>query len=110
MAAMERATAIEDRYPRPVGRQHPVKSSHELFGEILLDLGRPREAKAQFEQALWRAANRSLSVLGRARASAALGETADARRDYQQFLTNWRNADPDLPELKEARAGTLRRF
>ena len=104
IASIERATAIEDRYPRPVGRQHPVKSSHELFGEILLDLGRPRDARTEFERALWRAANRTLSVLGLARASAKLGDTAGARRQYRQFLANWRNADPGLPELKEARA------
>jgi hypothetical protein len=104
IASIERATAIEDRFPRPVGRQHPVKSSHELFGEILLDLGRPRDARTEFERALWRAANRSLSVLGLARASARIGDTAAARRQYRQFLANWRNADPGLPELKEAQA------
>lgn len=103
LTALRSAVELEDRQPRPVGRPHPIKPSHELLGEILLDLGRPGEAKKYFERALWRGANRSLSVLGLARASSLLGQLAEAKRYYRQFLSNWQKADPDLPELKEAR-------
>jgi len=61
------------------------------------------EAAAQFERALERWPNRSLALLGLARASAALGDRAAARRHYQRLLANWRSADPGLPELAEAR-------
>ena len=104
LAAIARACAIEDRYPRPIGRPHPVKPSHELFGEILLELDRPSDAKGQFEQSLWRAANRSLSVLGLARAASRLGDRALAERQYRQLLANWHAADAGLPEIAEARA------
>jgi len=32
------------------------------------------------------------------------GDTAKARNAYQDFLTLWKDADPDIPILKEARA------
>jgi eukaryotic-like serine/threonine-protein kinase len=32
------------------------------------------------------------------------GETAKARGAYQDFLTLWKDADPDLPILKRAKA------
>jgi eukaryotic-like serine/threonine-protein kinase len=32
------------------------------------------------------------------------GDTAKARAAYQDFLTLWKNADPDIPILKEAKA------
>ena len=104
VSALRAAVALEDRLPRPVGRPHPIKPSHELLGEMLLDLGRPAEARTYFKQALWRAANRSLSVLGLARAAVRLREVDEATRQYQQLLANWRRADAGLPELKEARA------
>jgi hypothetical protein len=39
--------------------------------------------------------------LGRAWALA--GDTAKARRAYQDFLALWKDADPDIPVLKEAK-------
>jgi tetratricopeptide (TPR) repeat protein len=104
VTALRTAVELEGRLPRPVGRPHPIKPSPELLGEILLDLGRAREARTYFDQALWRAANRSRSVLGLARAASQLGETSDAQRYYRQFLANWQKADAGLAELKEARA------
>jgi len=32
------------------------------------------------------------------------GDAAKARTAYQDFLTIWRDADPDIPILKQARA------
>ena len=101
---MQEAVAIEHDLPPPLGPPRPIKPAPELFGEILLELGRPREAAAEFERALASWPNRSLTLLGRARASAALGDRDSARRHYRRLLLNWRNADPTLPELKEARS------
>jgi eukaryotic-like serine/threonine-protein kinase len=41
---------------------------------------------------------------GLARAHALQGDNAKARAAYQDFLTLWKDADPDIPILKEARA------
>ena len=45
-----------------------------------------------------------LSQLGLARAKAIAGDTAQARRAYQDFLALWKDADADIPVLREARA------
>ena len=101
---MQEAVGLERELPPPLGPPRPIKPAPELFGEILLELGRPREAAAEFARALQRSPNRSLALLGQARAWAALGDRDSARRYYRRLLANWRSADPGLPELKEARA------
>jgi len=45
-----------------------------------------------------------LAHLGLARAYALSGDKVKARNMYRDFLTLWKNADPDIPVLKEARA------
>jgi DNA-binding winged helix-turn-helix (wHTH) protein/Flp pilus assembly protein TadD len=45
-----------------------------------------------------------LAVLGLARAYALEGATVKSRTAYQDFLTRWKDADPDIPILKEAKA------
>jgi eukaryotic-like serine/threonine-protein kinase len=46
----------------------------------------------------------SLARLQLARAYAISSETAKAKTAYQYFLTLWKDADPDIPILKEAKA------
>jgi serine/threonine protein kinase/tetratricopeptide (TPR) repeat protein len=46
----------------------------------------------------------SLARLGLGRAYALQGDTAKARTAYQDFLATWKDADPDVPILKEAKA------
>jgi len=38
------------------------------------------------------------------RAYAMSGDTAKAKTAYQDFLTLWKDADPDIPILKQAKA------
>jgi eukaryotic-like serine/threonine-protein kinase len=44
-----------------------------------------------------------LAQLGLSRAYALQGDTARAGTKYQDFLTLWKDADPDIPILKEAK-------
>ena len=46
----------------------------------------------------------ALAHLGLARAYALQGDTAKAHAAYQDFLPLWKDADPDIPILKEAKA------
>jgi eukaryotic-like serine/threonine-protein kinase len=46
----------------------------------------------------------ALAHLGLGRAYTMAGDTAKARAAYQDFLALWRDADPDIPILKEAKA------
>ena len=101
---MDRATTLQGRMPKPIGRPYPVKGADELYAELLLKAGRPQAAIEWFDKALRRTPNRSRSVIGLARAKAAAGDAAGSRKAYEPFLQNWRKADPNLPELKEARS------
>jgi eukaryotic-like serine/threonine-protein kinase len=49
-------------------------------------------------------ASGALARLGLARAYALQGDTAKARVAYRDFLALWKDADPDIPILKEAKA------
>jgi len=101
---LQAAAGREAQLPEPLGLPAPIKPAPEMLGEVLVALGRPVEAVPFFEQALRRNPNRSLSVLGLARAAAAAGNTAEARRRYGALLSNFDQADADLPLLQEARA------
>jgi tetratricopeptide (TPR) repeat protein len=46
----------------------------------------------------------ALSRLGLARADVLSGDPSKSRAAYQDFLTLWKDADPDIPILKEAKA------
>jgi Tfp pilus assembly protein PilF len=46
----------------------------------------------------------SLAHLGLARAYALSGDSAKAKTAYRDFFSLWKDADPEIPILKEARA------
>jgi tetratricopeptide (TPR) repeat protein len=47
--------------------------------------------------------SRALAHLGLGRAHALQGDIAKARKSYQDFLAPWKDADPDIPILKQAK-------
>lgn len=100
---MREATALEEEMSPPSGPPILIKPSHELLGEILLQAGRPAEAAQEFAESLLRQPNRARSLLGAARAAAQNGDRAEAVEAYNRFLKIWQRADPELPELREAR-------
>lgn len=100
---LKAAAQAELKLPAPLGLPAPIKPAPELLGEVLIELGRPAEAIEPFRQALGRNANRTLSVLGLARASAAGGEPGAARQHYRDLLASYEQADANLPEVNEAR-------
>lgn len=51
----------------------------------------------------------ALARLQLARAYAMQGDTAKAKSAYQDFLTLWKDADPDIPILKQAKAEYAKR-
>ena len=48
--------------------------------------------------------SRSAAHLGLGSAYALSGDTTKAQAAYQDFLTLWKDADPDIPILQEAKA------
>ncbi|MGA9391765.1 MAG: winged helix-turn-helix domain-containing protein [Candidatus Sulfotelmatobacter sp.] len=89
-------------------------------GEAYLAVGQGKEAAAEFQKILdhsgivWNCWTGALAHLGVARANAlqlktSQGADADATcaralAAYKEFLTLWKDADPDIPILKEAKA------
>ena len=100
---LDRAASLQARMPKPIGRPFPVKDVNELYGELLLQVGRSKEAIGRFDRVLARTPNRSRALLGLARAYRNAGDATNARAAYKRFLTNYRRADPGLAEVTEAR-------
>lgn len=101
---LKEATTLEEEMSPPSGPPILIKPSHELLGEILLQAGKSTEAAQEFAKSLLRQPNRARSLLGAARAAAQTGDRVGAVDAYNTFLKNWQKADPELPELREARA------
>jgi len=81
-----------------------------IRGEAYLAAGRGQEAAAEFQKVL---AHRgivladpigALAHLQLGRAYRLLGERAKARAAFEDFLALWKDADEDIPILKQARA------
>jgi eukaryotic-like serine/threonine-protein kinase len=79
-------------------------------GEAYLAGHQGTEASAEFQKILGHrgvVVNEpigELAQLGLARAYVLQGNTAKAKAAYQDFLTLWKDADPDIPILKQAKA------
>jgi len=80
-----------------------------LRGQAYLNQQRRAEAAAEFQKILDHRGSQptsplfSLAQLGLARAAALSGDTAKARKAYQDFFALWKDADPDIRVLQEAR-------
>ena len=80
-----------------------------LRGQSLLALGRADEAAAAFTRGIDLGLRDEPSVLRTvcriwlARAEARRGDVAAARREYQNVFAFWKDADPDIPILLEAK-------
>ncbi len=78
-------------------------------GQLYLQQRMGREAAADFKSIIDRpgsdylAPAHALSHLGMARAAVINGDTAAARKSYQDFFAVWKDADPDVPVLEQAR-------
>ena len=79
-------------------------------GLAYLRAGQGREAALEFQKILDHpgvspvSPAHVLAILGLARAHALASDTAAARKSYQDFLTLWKDADPDIPVLQQAKA------
>ena len=85
VSLLRQATEIEAERSFGFGPPMPSKPSHELLGEILLDLDRPAEAMEEFEKALERSPRRRLSLAGLERAAKALGDQATVVRVSEEL-------------------------
>jgi tetratricopeptide (TPR) repeat protein len=103
MKEMDAAIAIEDAIDSLSQPPYPIIPAHELWGSMLLEMGKPAEARKHFEETLKRTPGRPKAIAGIARAAEAMGDTATARAQYTRLLEMWKQADADRPELIAAK-------
>jgi len=110
----EAIRVLEVTSPYELGEPQPTQNSMlypvYLRGEALLMSHRGREAVAEFQKFIdhpGRVANNFLGAVARVglgRAYAMQGDTVKARAAYEDFFNLWKDADPDVPILKQAKA------
>lgn len=109
LKAMKVAADAEDKTEK-----HPVtpgvpKPARELYGEMLLDSGMPKEALAAFESTLVKEPNRLGAFVGAARAADKAGDSAKATEYYGRVVAIGDNADKGRTEIDEARSFLAKR-
>jgi hypothetical protein len=97
VALLKEAVQLEESMRPPNGAADPVKPSHELLGEVLLEVGKPADAAAAFDACLLRMPNRGRSLMGAARAYSAAGKQDLADVRYKTLMTFWKGASIARP-------------
>ncbi len=90
IALLKQAVAIEESGRAPNGAADPIKPSHELLGEVLLQAGKPKEAVEAFETSLLRMPNRARSLMGAIKAHAAAGSKEKAAERLATLNSFWK--------------------
>jgi uncharacterized protein HemY len=104
LKAMSDAADAEDKtekHPVTPGQLAPAR---ELYGTMLLQVGNPVDALAAFEATMHKEPNRLDATIGAAKAAAAAGDSAKARKYYAAATTQASDASVDRPEVTMARA------
>jgi tetratricopeptide (TPR) repeat protein len=88
--------------------KHPVTPgailpAREQLGELLLHLGRSREALTEYEASLQRAPRRLAGLYGAAQAAKLAGDAGKARLYYAELAAMTAKSDGARPEVKSAR-------
>src|SRR5258708_5377200 len=105
--------ALDSAKPYELGAHRRVVgdfSAIHIRGEAFLHLRDGVKAAAEYQKILDHrgidptSPSYSLAHLGLGRAYALQGDTVKARTAYQDFFALWKDADPDVPVLKQAKA------
>jgi hypothetical protein len=113
LAQLKAAADSEDATDKSAVTPGPLAPARELYGFMLLEANRPKEALIAFEATMKKEPNRFRAAYGAARAAEAAGDKAKARAYYKELLVIAKDADTERPELAAAKkfvgaAGTMR--
>ena len=112
--AAKATEALQSAAPYELGIAGSTTFSTNLYpvyvrGQAYLAVNQAAAASSEFQKIIdWRGVviNEpigALARLGLARAYSLQGDTTKAKTAYQDFLTLWKNADPDIPIYKQAK-------
>jgi eukaryotic-like serine/threonine-protein kinase len=117
LPAIRAALALRQGKPQDAIQELSATSSYDLLddsdmitvylrGQAYLDAHQGAEAAAEFQKMLDHPTETygALPNLGLGRAYVLSGDTAKARAAYEDFFALWKDADPDIPILKQAKA------
>ena len=106
---LQRASTYESAEPSPFQYFGAIYPAY-VRGQAYHKMGRALQAATEFQKFLDRRGVimnfplGALAHLGRARAYALANDNSKSRAAYQDFFGIWKDADPDIPILKEAKA------
>jgi tetratricopeptide (TPR) repeat protein len=103
LAALKAAADHEDRTEKHVVTPGPIIPARELLGDLLLELGRPAEAVAQYEASIAKEPSRFRGLYGAARAAELAGDREKARTHYGRLIQQVGDGATDRPELRQAK-------
>jgi tetratricopeptide (TPR) repeat protein len=97
------AADAEDLTDKSAVTPGPLAPARELYGFMLLDAGRAKEALAAFQAVAKKEPNRFLALYGAGKAAEAAKQPAKAKSYYKQVVDICRDAAAGRPELVYAR-------
>ena len=105
---MRSAAALEDAVEKHPVTPGAIVPARELLGDLLLELGKPSEALAEYETSLKSAPNRFHGIAGAWKAARSAGDVSKAADYRARLLALASRADTTRPELAEATAAPER--
>jgi tetratricopeptide (TPR) repeat protein len=103
LKAMSAAADAEDRTEKHPVTPGPLAPARELYGVMLLERGKAKEALVAFEATKAKEPNRFHGYAGAAQAAEKLGDKAKARENYQRLVELTSKADSERAEIAAAR-------
>ena len=100
---MQEATEIERKTSKPPTYPGDVLPAIELLGDMLLEMGKNKEALTAYTENLKFHPNRFNGVYGAAIAAKRLGDNENATLYFEQLLKLTENSNTERPEINEAR-------
>ena len=98
------ATAdAEDLTDKAAVTPGPLAPARELYGFMLLEAGRPKDALVAFEAVAKKEPNRFLALYGAGKAAEATKQRTKAKGYYRQIVAICQDAGTERPELQYAR-------
>jgi tetratricopeptide (TPR) repeat protein len=101
---MRSAAALEDTVDKHPVTPGPILPAREQLGDLLLELGKPADALAEYRADLAASPNRLNGLYGAARAARLSGDAAAAKGYYEKVIALVAKGDGARTELAEARA------
>ena len=99
---MRAAADLEDRSEKNAVSPGRLVPAHELFGDMLMENGKPADALAQYERSQVHDPNRFRSLFGAGKAAAQSGNREKARYYFARLSELAASGEP-RPEMQQAR-------